>query len=104
MNGLAQTAALETEICGQRLWARRAEKGPLNPQSGSRDRLYPHRSRKSRTIFDPGKSRLFAPTSWWRTQSPTKPVSTVEFPANRDFAGNIFEFEPILLEVPFLTI
>jgi hypothetical protein len=31
VNGLAQTAALETEICGQRLWARRAEKGPLNP-------------------------------------------------------------------------
>ena len=26
-----QTAALETEICGLRLWARRAEKSPLNP-------------------------------------------------------------------------
>ncbi len=33
VNGLAQTAALETEICGQRLWARRAEKGPLNPRN-----------------------------------------------------------------------
>lgn len=30
-NGFAQTAALETEFCGQRLWARRAEKGPRNP-------------------------------------------------------------------------
>ena len=34
-------------------------------QSGSRDRLYPHRLRKCRTISDPGKSRRFAPTAWW---------------------------------------
>jgi hypothetical protein len=48
VNGLAQTAALETEICGQRLGRDPPRKVLSTPQSGRKDRLYPHRSRKCR--------------------------------------------------------
>jgi hypothetical protein len=92
VNGLAQTAALETEICGQRLWARPAEKGPLNPAIRQQRPALPHRSRKYRTIFDPGKSRLFAPTSWWRTQSKPNRSPAVEFPAIREKNREFLEF------------
>ena len=39
-------------------------------------------------ISDPGKSRRFAPTSWWRTQSRE---TGLPFPGNRENTGNFLE-------------
>jgi len=60
-------ATLETEICGQRRCRVAPETVACSRQTEWRDRHSVHRSRRCRTISEPGKPRRFALTSWWRT-------------------------------------
>ena len=52
---LAQMATLETEICGQRLWARRAEKGPLNPRNPAERPVPSAQATEMSGYFRPGE-------------------------------------------------
>ena len=74
---IAVNAQLISTETSAHLWADRfdGERGKLGQlqvefveglrKAGPTGGMKQHRSRKSGTIFDPGKSRLFAPTAWW---------------------------------------